>query len=1117
MVPNQQQPPAPPTISPLPHQFTDEDVPTTTVNFTIGPESSLPNLSVTAEASNLALTPLDRILISGDGTNYALTIVPAANQFGTSLITVRVTDAADQSASSTFLLTVNAVNDPPTLEPIPNQITYENSSPLVVPFHASDVDSPLTYTMLSSNPDLISTSGIRRVRLSLTQEVLEITPRTNRVGSTVVTLTASDGAAEVSASFVVSVLPRPFVPTPDRLAQFSSGSIRTADLDGDGRLDLLLTGNFTSPPTKPIRLYRNMGAGRFVDAGLDVSGAANSAGFLVDYDHDGDIDVILTAFQTAQILRNEGGTNFTVITNVPNLIPTLSSGAVGVWGDVDNDGDLDMVYSRSPGEMGILLNNNGVFNVSRSLPRVSGYLAVGDYDSDGMLDIAFSGSNPAGAYTNGILRGVGGGQFQPGAVALDQSTYGPVGWCDIDMDGRLDFWHLQFAAPGRRLLLYRNLGGGEFAAPFVISIDFLDPASFHWADLDGDGDLDFVVEVSLPGPFSSPRATPVNKAIMIYRNDGDFQFTPLGDALPDAEARFLSIGDFDNDGDVDLTAAVWEASPQPVLVPTVRVLLNQISRPNPPPGPPTGLQARVDGQSVWLSWRPATDFNQPGGLTYNVRVGTRPGASDIVPAMSLTNGARLVVEFGNAGPRTNFFLTNLIGETLYWSVQSVDNSYIGGPFAQEQRFIINLPGNQAPVIGPIGDQTIREDSSLVVPFSVNDDRTPADMLRLRAIADNPFLLPSARMTFGGSGTNRTLAILPATNQIGQTLVTVEAWDAVGAMAARSFTVTVTNVNDPPFISAIAAQTNLYSAEPLTVEFMIGDPETAADQLQLNADSSDPILIPSTNIVFSGSGANRSAAIRTGAPVDQGQVTITLTVTDPDGANASTSFALTLRNERFRLLPTPFGGVRDGSMAWGDFDNDGDLDLALAGQGLNQTALYRNDGGGRFVKLDLDLPNVDGGGVEWGDFDNDGDLDLLIHGRSLFTGPWVIAYVYRNLGGGKFELMNAGLNGLYGPAAWGDYDNDGRLDILSTGEDSSGNYRSVVYHNEGDGHFAAISSGFSAIGNAQLNSSGITHLWCDFNSDGYLDLILRRFDVFQWRDALYRGDGHGGFSETPVPW
>src|SRR5206468_12963610 len=148
--------------------------------------------------------------------------------------------------------------------------------------------------------------------------------------------------------------------------------------------------------------------------------------------------------------------------------------------------------------------------------------------------------------------------------------------------------------------------------------------------------------------------------------------------------------DFDNDGDADLTATVVESAPTPIgiAVPMIRVLLNQVSQPNPPPGPPSGLQANVEGGSVWLTWRPAIDFNQSGGHTYNVRVGTRPGASDVVPAMSLTNGARLVVEFGNAGPRTNFFLTNLIGETLYWSVQSVDNSYIGGPFAQAKRFII---------------------------------------------------------------------------------------------------------------------------------------------------------------------------------------------------------------------------------------------------------------------------------------------------------------------------------------------------------------------------------------------------------------------------------------------
>jgi hypothetical protein len=285
------------------------------------------------------------------------------------------------------------------------------------------------------------------------------------------------------------------------------------------------------------------------------------------------------------------------------------------------------------------------------------------------------------------------------------------------MDGLPDLWHLQ-ARTNWSLLLYRNLGGGHYAAPSAVPLAVSDPGSFKWADFDGDGDLDFVFEVSLSRPETFLRgviARPEH-AVTIYRNDGDFHFTPLGDPIPEAEARFLSVGDFDNDGDDDLTATVLESAPSPIgiAVPMIRVLLNQVSQPNPPPGPPSGLRAKVDGRSVWLTWSSAIDFNQSGGHTYNVRVGTRPGASDVVSSMSLTNGRRMVVEFGNAGSRTNLFLTNLIGETFYWSVQAVDNGFVGGPFAPEQSFIINLPGNQPPLIGEIADQTMAEDSSRVV-------------------------------------------------------------------------------------------------------------------------------------------------------------------------------------------------------------------------------------------------------------------------------------------------------------------------------------------------------------------------------------------------------------------
>jgi len=67
-------------------------------------------------------------------------------------------------------------------------------------------------------------------------------------------------------------------------------------------------------------------------------------------------------------------------------------------------------------------------------------------------------------------------------------------------------------------------------------------------------------------------------------------------------------------------------------------------------------------------------------------------------------------------------------------------------------------------------------------------------------------------------------------------------------------------------------------------------------------------------------------------------------------------------------------------AWGDFDQDGDLDLALTGDngGTPMTILYRNDSG-TFVDVNANLPGVNFSSCEWGDFEPDGDLDLLITG------------------------------------------------------------------------------------------------------------------------------------------
>ena len=80
---------------------------------------------------------------------------------------------------------------------------------------------------------------------------------------------------------------------------------------------------------------------------------------------------------------------------------------------------------------------------------------------------------------------------------------------------------------------------------------------------------------------------------------------------------------------------------------------------------------------------------------------------------------------------------------------------------------------------------------------------------------------------------------------------------------------------------------------------------------------------------------------------------------------------------------------------------------------------------------------------WGDYDNDGDLDILLTGSN----GGKISKVYRN-DSGSFADINANLTGVnYGSVAWGDYDNDGDLDILLTGDDTDDNHITKVYRND----------------------------------------------------------------------
>ena len=175
----------------------------------------------------------------------------------------------------------------------------------------------------------------------------------------------------------------------------------------------------------------------------------------------------------------------------------------------------------------------------------------------------------------------------------------------------------------------------------------------------------------------------------------------------------VSWGDYDNDGRLDLVICG-----QTNGVKVTQLWHNDCPVSNTPPTAPTHLAVQKNGKSALLSWWPATDAQQSGGLSYNVRMGTTPGGINrISPKSDPATGWRRVPELGNAFLRTNYLLTNLSAGTYYWSVQAVDHAYAGSAFAAESSFTISPPTitNQPQAQAVLAGQT--------ATFSVGADGT----------------------------------------------------------------------------------------------------------------------------------------------------------------------------------------------------------------------------------------------------------------------------------------------------------------------------------------------------------------------------------------------------------
>jgi ASPIC and UnbV/FG-GAP-like repeat len=211
------------------------------------------------------------------------------------------------------------------------------------------------------------------------------------------------------------------------------------------------------------------------------------------------------------------------------------------------------------------------------------------------------------------------------------------------------------------------------------------------------------------------------------------------------------------------------------------------------------------------------------------------------------------------------------------------------------------------------------------------------------------------------------------------------------------------------------------------------------------------------------------------------------------------------------------GLQYVEVAFADYDNDGFADIFCTDvlkNGAASDLLMKNNGDGTFTNVTQQagiLQANQGRSIAWGDYNNDGFLDLFIsRGAGLIKQS-----LYQNNGNGTFtnvtDQAGLGVAADNRAAAWGDFDNDGYLDlyVVNSGADPEGKGPNYLYHNNRNGTFTDVAAvtGVQAL----VLSRGRGAAWADYDEDGFLDLFVTNgednTDYVEGPQFLFRNGGN----------
>lgn len=590
-----------------------------------------------------------------------------------------------------------------------------------------------------------------------------------------------------------------------------SGSVSWGDINNDGNLDFIQTGNDIDA-NATTRLYLNTGSSLELQS-TDLPDIFEGASGWGDYDKDGDLDLLLAGSGADGLLTR-------LYDNVEGVL-TLDEGASlhGIdrgsveWGDYDEDGDLDILISGQDSESGsvtkIYNNVNGIFTeVESTITGVSfGIASWVDFDSDGDLDAMVSGVTGTGSKVSELYENTGtsfGLVFQDSFEGLSESSQD---FGDYDNDGDLDLLLAGFTNSNAAFTAIYQNNGSSFDIVFEGSLPNVIEGNVLWGDSDNDGDLDIFI--------TGNTVSASDKIAQLYTNTGSgFE---LGFSFNEAGQSSASFGDYDSDGDLDIFISGQRNDFTIYSGIYKNENLNETlaANANTKPTSPSNLTSQITNAEILFNWGLASDNNTPqNALTYALYL--RNESDTLINPSSLSDGKRKFVQSGNAGTTALFTLNlNLDQGDYFWSVQAIDNAFEGSPFADEESFHINFP----PIItGTSSSLTTPEETSLLIEVEdlVIDD------------PDNNF--PSDFNLTVLDGNNYTLnnnEITPELDFNGILAVSILVNDGTDDSEIMDISVEVSPVNDPPVITGSSVSYSTPEETSLTInlnDVIVEDPD-----------------------------------------------------------------------------------------------------------------------------------------------------------------------------------------------------------------------------------------------------------------------------------------------------